>query len=34
MGKLSQDDFDQSKRSLSSEVASVLAEIEKHGGVA
>jgi hypothetical protein len=34
MGKLSQDDFDQSKRSLSSEVASILAEIEKHGGVA
>ncbi|MEY4669058.1 MAG: hypothetical protein RL518_1757 [Pseudomonadota bacterium] len=32
MGKLSQDDFDQSKRSLTAEVASILAEIQKHGG--
>jgi hypothetical protein len=31
MGKLSQEDFDQSKRSLTTEVASILAEIQKHG---
>jgi hypothetical protein len=32
MGKLSQDDFDQSRRALSSEVAAILARIEKIGG--
>ena len=34
MGKLSQDDFDQSKRTLTTEVAAILAEIRKHGGEA
>jgi hypothetical protein len=34
MGKLSQDDFDQSKRMLTGEVATILAEIRKHGGEA
>jgi hypothetical protein len=34
MGKLSQDDFEQSKRMLTSEVAVILAEIRKHGGEA
>ena len=34
MGKLSQEDFDQSKRSISTEVAEILAEIRKHGGEA
>jgi hypothetical protein len=34
MGKLSQDDFEQSKRSLTTEVAAVLADIRKHGGEA
>jgi len=34
MGKLSQDDFEQSKRSLTTEVAAILAEIRKHGGEA
>ena len=34
MGKLSQDDFEQSKRTLTSEVAVILAEIRKHGGEA
>ena len=34
MGKLSQDDFEQSKRTLTSEVAAILAEIRKHGGEA
>jgi hypothetical protein len=32
MGKLSQDDFEQSRRALSSEVAAILARIEKSGG--
>jgi hypothetical protein len=32
MGKLSQDDFEQSKRTLTTEVAAILAEIRKHGG--
>lgn len=30
MGKLSPDDFEQSKRSLNAEVATVLADIERH----
>jgi hypothetical protein len=34
MGKVSQEDFEQSKRSLSSEVAEILAEIKKNGGEA
>jgi hypothetical protein len=34
MGKLSQDDFDQSKRTLITEVAAILTEIQKHGGEA
>lgn len=34
MGKLSQDDFEQSKRTLTTEVAAILAEIRKHGGEA
>ncbi len=32
MGKLSQEDFDQSRRTLASEVAAILADIERHGG--
>ncbi len=32
MGKLSQEDFDQLKRSVSTEVASILSEIKKNGG--
>lgn len=32
MGKLSQEDFDQSKRALSAEVAAILATIKKSGG--
>lgn len=34
MGKLSQDDFEQSRRSLTAEVAAILADIKKHGGEA
>lgn len=32
MGKLSQEDFDQSRRALSSEVAAILADIKRNGG--
>jgi hypothetical protein len=34
MGKLSQDDFEQLRRSLTAEVAVILADIKKHGGEA
>jgi hypothetical protein len=34
MGKLSQDDFEQSRRSLTAEVAAILADIKKNGGEA
>jgi hypothetical protein len=34
MGKLSQEDFEQSKRSLTAEVAVILADIRKNGGEA
>jgi hypothetical protein len=34
MGKLSQEDFDQSKRSITAEVAAILADIKKNGGEA
>lgn len=32
MGKLSKEDFDQSKRSLTAEVATILADIKRNGG--
>jgi len=32
MGKLSRDDFEQSRRSLSAEVAALLADIKRNGG--
>lgn len=32
MGKLSSEDFEQSKRSLTAEVATILAEIKRNGG--
>lgn len=32
MGKLSQEDFDQSRRAISSEVAAILSDIKRSGG--
>jgi hypothetical protein len=34
MGKLSQEDFDQSRRALTAEVAAILADIKRNGGEA